>query len=342
VTAALARAALLAAALAAELGPGPPAAPRAHPLSVLARADRTEVRLGEPFGYAVEIRHPADEWYALPGELDAPPFRAGRAVCRRAVQREEALTTCALRVQLFELGARDLPDLRFLVQGPEGEATVAVPGARVTGVGLADPAVAPEALRLRGPAPPVPLLVPTLRPVLWALAAAAALLAALVLPRAWRARRRAGAELPPAPAPEVRFARRLDALLARGLPERGLAREFFFELSAILRELLAAATGVPALDLTTAELLERLERAGDPRVDLAALRRFAERADLVKYARAGAAPVECAAAVTYARELVRRITASISTPTSSGPFTLSVAPPQAARSRRATPARGRS
>ncbi len=308
-TAALARAALLLAAVAAEPGPAPPGAPpRAHPSSVLARAERTEVRLGEPFGYAVELRHPASERYTLAGgALDAPPFRAGPGVCRREADGAEARTSCALRVQLFELGPQDLPELRFAVEGPEGEATVTLPGARVTGVGLADDAAAPESLRLRAPAPPVALLVPTLRPLLWALAAAAGLVAAFVLPRLRRARRRAGAEPPPPPPPDARFARRLDALLARALPERGEARLFFFELSAIVREFLAAATGLPALDLTTAELLERLEREADPRLDLAALRRFAERADLVKYARAGAAPVECAAAVTFARELVRRI-----------------------------------
>jgi hypothetical protein len=104
-------------------------------------------------------------------------------------------------------------------------------------------------------------------------------------------------------APGARLARRLDALEAEGLAARGRGREHVAAVSAITREWLGAVTGVNALDLTTAELCERLARADDPRVDLAALRRFCEEADLVKYARAPAGPAECAAATAWARGL---------------------------------------
>jgi hypothetical protein len=318
-------AAALALALAAATGdPGAP--------SVAARVERTEVRLGEPFGYAIELRHPAEERYALPPEVDAPPFHGRGGECRRTAEGAEARTTCALRLVLFDLGPHDIPTVTLRVETAAGATTLAVPGPRVTGVGLADPAAPAEALRLRDPAPPVPLLVPTLRPLWWALGVLGAVAAALLLRRALRARARAAIE-PPAPVPpEARLAARLDALAARGLPERGRAREFFFELSAAVREYLGAATGVPALDLTTSELLERLSAAGDPRLDLAALRRFSEEADLVKYAAAAAPPVECAAAMQYARSLPRAFAVAVPAP----PFALSGAPPEAARSRRAT------
>jgi hypothetical protein len=303
-------AAAVAVALAVGAGGADPGGP-----SVAARVERTEVRLGEPFGYAIEIRHPPEERYALPPEVDLPPFHGRGGECRRLAEGAEARTTCALRLVLFDLGPHDIPAVTLRVETAAGATTLSVPGPRVTGVGLADPAAPPEALRLRDPAPPVPLLVPTLRPLWWALGALGAVVAALLVRRALGARARAAVE-PPAPVPpEARLAARLDALAAGGLPERGRAREFFFELSAAAREYLGAVTGVPALDLTTSELLERLAASGDPRLDLGALRRFSEEADLVKFAGAGAPPVECAAAMQYARGLPRTFETATATAT---------------------------
>lgn len=299
----------LSAALALALGAGgPPAAggaPPARPLSFVVRTERTEARLGEPFTYEIDVRHRPDEAYALAGDLDAPPFRGTARGCRRADAGGEARTTCTLSLALFALGPHDAPEVRLEATTPEGPAALAVPGPRITGVGIIDPAAAPEALALRPPAPAVPLLVPSLRLVAWAAGALAAAIALLLVVRAWRARARAAAEAAPPEPPAVRLRRRLDALEAKGLPARGLGREHVFELSEIVREWVGAVTGLNALDLTTDELVARLARAADPRVDLAALRRFSEEADLVKYARAPADPADCAAATAFARRLAR-------------------------------------
>lgn len=285
--------------------PGAPDAPAAAPpLSVVVRAERTEARLGEPVAYELEVRHRPDQSYALAGDLEAPPFRAAARGCRRTESGGEARTTCALSLSLYALGPHDVPDVKLAVRTPAGEAVLAVPGPRLTGVGIIDPAAPPERLALRGPAPPVPLMVPSLRVLAWAAGALALVLAALLLRRAWRARSRAASEPPPEPA-AVRLARRLDALEAKGLAARGLGREHVFEVSEIVREWLGAVTGVNALDLTTPELVERLRALGDPRLDVAALARFGERADLVKYARAPAGPADCAAATAFARGLAR-------------------------------------
>lgn len=307
------RAALLAAALAAELSPAAGEPPRAYPVSLLARAERSEVRLGEPFEYAIEVVHPAGERVTIAPGLDAPPFRGTGGGCRRAEQGAEARTTCVLRLALFALGTHEVPELRLAVLTPQGEATLAVPGPRVTAAGIIDPAAPAGSLALRDLAPPVPLLVPSLRAVWWTLAAAALALAALVARRLWRRRRRAAAAPAPPEPPDVRLARRLDALEAKALPARGLGGEHLAELSLAVREWIGAVAGVNALELTTAELLERLGRAGPPRLDLAALRRFCEASDLVKFARAPADPASCASATRWARELP----ASIPTSTSS-------------------------
>lgn len=296
---------LLAVALRAAGDPAPEGAPRAAPLAVLVRAERTEARLGEPFGYEIDVRHPADEVYTLPGDLDAPPFRGTARGCRRTEAGLEARTTCTLSLALFALGAHDVPEVHLAVRTAAGEAILAVPGPRITGAGIIDPAAPPETLALRDLAPPVPLLVPSLRLLLWAGAILAAVALAVLLVRARRARARSGAGAPSPEPPAVRLQRRLDALEAKGLPARGLGREHVFELSEIVREWVGAVAGLNALELTTAELVERLRHAPDPRLDVEALRRFGEQADLVKYARAPAGPADCAAATAFARGLAR-------------------------------------
>jgi hypothetical protein len=299
-------AALLAALAAAAGAPGgaDPAQPgAASPLSVLVRSERTEARLGEPFAYEIDVRHRPDESYALAGDLEAPPFRGTARGCKRTESSGEVRTTCALALALFALGPHDVPEVRLAARTPAGEAVLAVPGPRITGVGIIDPSVPADRLSLRDPAPPVPLLVPSLRLLWWAAGLAAAVALALLARRALRARARAASEPPPPEPASARLRRRLDELEAKGLPARGLGREHVFELSEIVREWVGAVAGLNALDLTTAELVERLRRATDPRLDPEAVRRFCEEADLVKYARAPAGPAECAAATAFARRL---------------------------------------
>jgi hypothetical protein len=286
-------------------GPAPAADPgaEAHPLSFGSRASKAAAKLGEPFDYVVEVRHRTEEWYALPEELSIAPFHAEGARCRRDERKEEAVTTCTMRLALFALGPVDVPDLALRVRTPAGPASLNVPGPRVTGTGVIDPAIPPEELALRDIAPPAPLLLRSLRLIWWALGTAAA---AALLFLAARALRRARAEreaTPQMPAAE-RFARRLDALEAEGLLERGEGRELVARLSVIVREYLGALTGLNALDLTTGELVGRLE--GDPRLDAVGLEVFLREADLVKFARQAAGREACAAVMAYARGLLER------------------------------------
>ncbi|WP_242393392.1 hypothetical protein [Anaeromyxobacter oryzisoli] len=304
----LAAVASLAASVAATApGPeAPAAAPAARPLSFQARAEKAEVKLGEPFGYAIEIRHRGDESYALPAAPVLAPFRAQDGRCQRAEAKGEVTTTCTLTLALFALGPQDVPELVLPVTTPGGPAVLRVPGPRVTGVGIIDPAAPPGKLELRDIAPPAPLLVRSLALVWWTIGVVAAALAAFFGWRWWRARARGAAE-PPVPLPaDVRFERRLDALEAERLPARGMGREHVARLSAIVREYLGAITGANALDLTTGELIAVVERSGDPRIAPEALGGFLATADLVKFAKAEPAPEASHAASAFARELLAR------------------------------------
>jgi hypothetical protein len=322
VIAAIALAAVLAQAPGAPASPGaePPAGKPPYP--VQARVQRTEVKLGEPFGYEIEVRHPASLTLALPEalpqdgvpsqskdgvlSLSKEPFVLEPGRCRREPAEDDVVSTCAMTAALIALGPHDLPALALALTGPGGTTTLQVPGPRVTGAGVLDPAAPTDRLVLRDLAPPAPLMVRSLRLVWWTLGVLAALAAALLAWRAWRRRRTRAVEPPPPVPPHERLARRLAALEADRLGERGHARAHFYRLSELVREYLGALLGVPALDLTTEELLERARASGDPRLDPDALRPFLEGVDLVKFARAEAGPVECAAGIAWTRGLLER------------------------------------
>jgi hypothetical protein len=287
--------------------PAPAASlPDAEPLGFHARADKASVRLGEPFAYQIEIRHRPGEWYVLHGDPDLAPFRADGVRCRRDQVRDEARTTCTMQLSLFALGPVDVPDLVFDVERPAGKggkARLAVPGPRITGVGMIDPKAPAGSLALRDIAPPVPLLVRSYRLLWWALGAALAAALALVSLRALH-RVRARRAAVPGPTPAQRFERRLRALEAEKLFLRGQGEEHVDRLAEAVREYLGALRGLPALDLTSAELITALRAAPDGHLDLAGLERFLAEADGVKFARWPARPEVCAAGLSWARALL--------------------------------------
>jgi hypothetical protein len=282
---------------------GEPLFPEAEPIGFHSQADKASVRLGEPVAYSVEVRHPPEEAYALHGKPALSPFEADGVRCRREVEKGEARTTCTMQLSLFALGPVDIPDVLFDVERPSGRARLSVPGPRITGVGVIDPRAPPAMVQLRDVAPPVPLLVASYRLLWWALglvAGAAAAVAAIRALRGARARRQVVVE----PTPFERFRRRLASIEAERLPQQGLGDEHVARLSEAVREYLGALSGLPALDLTSAELLSGLRPSPPAGVDLDGLEGFLRQADLVKFARRPAGPEVCHDGLQYARALL--------------------------------------
>ena len=142
----------------------------------------------------------------------------------------------------------------------------------------------------------------------WALLAVGALCAAALGFAAVRLLRRPVVEVPQAP--EEWALEQLDALAARDWIEAGLAREFYYRLSEIVRAYVERRFAVHAPEMTTEEFFATLARGGTTAVDRDALRQFLEATDLVKYAALAPTREDAQQAMSTARQFVK-VTAAL-------------------------------
>lgn len=115
--------------------------------------------------------------------------------------------------------------------------------------------------------------------------------------------------------PRERAFMELEQLLRRGLPEKGLYKDFYIELTQVVRRYIERSHGIRAPEQTTEEFLEAASR--HPRftpVVLARLRDFLQSADLVKFAGQEGNPQVASAAVRTAREYVEQDAAAQTPP----------------------------
>jgi hypothetical protein len=152
---------------------------------------------------------------------------------------------------------------------------------------------------------------PDYRPLRAALAALAALLAAAGV--AWWLWRRYAARLAAVAAPVDPFRKlpphvwvyeELEKLLARRLAEEGKIGIFYDELTRIVKQYLEGRYRVDLLERTTSEVPVALQHAGAPADAGQLARTLLESGDRVKFARRGAGPADCRAAVEEAYRLV--------------------------------------
>jgi hypothetical protein len=152
---------------------------------------------------------------------------------------------------------------------------------------------------------------PDYGPLKLALLAFAALL--VVAGLAWWLWRRYAAKLAAIAAPVDPFRRlpphvwvyeELEKLLARRLAEEGKIGLFYDELTHIVKQYLEGRYRVDLLERTTSEVPAELASAGAPTEAGSLARALLESGDRVKFARLGAGPAECRAAVEEAYRLV--------------------------------------
>jgi len=161
---------------------------------------------------------------------------------------------------------------------------------------------APDLARLEPMLPPQAMPAQFAAGWVAAIAAAAVLAAAaLVLVR----RRKRRVLVPRRQTPEEIAHAALAALLAENLPARGLIKEFYLRLTAIVRKYIEDTTGIRAPEQTTEEFLRDLRSreafAPERSVRLA---EFLEAADMIKYAGQEPRDGQIEEAISRAREFI--------------------------------------
>lgn len=280
---------LLAAAPAAAQEAPVAAAPPKAPVTVTTAFDPLpeRVQVGDRVTLLVTLSYPADAQVHFPGR----PFVGKRARLAGNIQAREAggdavverntLTVVPVRTGKLKIPAIEVPYV--LKDGTAG--TVSTEPLRLVVRSLLASETDPG---LKAPRGPVPYEQWNWW-LIWGVAAAGvALLAAAVTLVAVRiyAKHLRGLAPPPPPRPahEVAY-ERLAALRAEGLPEQGLAKEFYLALTEIVREYFGNRYEIGALGETSTELLGALARLETPGLSLEEVQVFLGDADLVKFAK---------------------------------------------------------
>ncbi len=254
--------------------------------SVRTVVDTTLVTVGDRIEVMVTVDAPSNAQVVWPDSLDLSPFEvvSARALPPQAAG-DRTQTSIVLSLTAFELGELEIPSFDVTVMASNGSREV-IPtdryGVEVVSVGADDTG---DIRDIRGP---VSIAVSVIRLVLWGLLLVALVVAALWALRRWRASRRGEQAAKPGPPPRPAHELALEALQrveSSPMLERGQVKEYHIEVSDILRRYVEARFRVPALEMTTGEVLGGLAKTGVGAEFRSGLQRLLDQCDMVKFAK---------------------------------------------------------
>lgn len=276
--------------------------------SLTTALDTTLITVGDRLTLQVRVEHAADAAVSWPDSVDVQPFEVLDArVAPTQTRGQTAVSTATFSLTTFELGEQELPafDVRVLhPDGREEELPTDRYGVEVVSVGVDDSG---DIREIRGPLA-IPLGMLRLLAFLVLL-----MLVGAALYAAWARRRRHDGDdgfqpgPPPRPAHEVAL-EELDRLESSTLLVEGRVKDFHIRVSEVLRRYVEARFRVPALEMTTWEVMGGLQSVGVDEGLRTDLRRFLDQCDLVKFAKAEPDERASRGVLQLGRELVYRST----------------------------------
>ena len=296
------------------------AAPDPDAPTVTARADKTEVHVGDVITLTVTAISKRGVPVNLPSTIELGPFSVlDRKENERDLGDGRVRRDFTLGVAAYETGDVEIPAVEVTYLGKGGEVrTAKTDPVPITIKSLI--ANDPEPT-LKDAAPPVAVMQRDWLLVYIAAAVAAAALGALV---AWlvirRLRARASFRPGPPPRPPHEIAlERLDRLGAYGFLENADNRPFYFAVSEVIREYLGARFGFDSLELTTDELGAELRRRAPRELVLGEIQGWLSAADLVKFAKISPTAAESRGTLETAIRIVTSTRPRIEPPVSTTP-----------------------
>jgi hypothetical protein len=250
--------------------------------------DTTVVTVGDRILLTVSVDHPSGSRVVWPDSLTLAlaPFEVLEAHATAPASRGESTrSSLILALAAFELGDLEIPSFDLEVVAQDGGTTALSTnrfGIQVLTVGLDEGG---DIRDIRGPLGiPVGLVQVS---VLFLGMILAVAVAWILFRRFWRKGGEAIAGAPASPSlPPHQLA--LDALARierSSLLERGQVKEYHIAVSEVLRIYIGGQFQVPALEMTTMDVMPGLEESGIPAGVLDGFGDFLHRCDLVKFAK---------------------------------------------------------
>jgi len=264
-------------------GPGL-AQPQPRPVKALASADSSHYLIGDWIRVTVELRHPRGATF----QPSIPDSIAGFTVLQRLpfVPMSDTVTRTGVIIARYDSASAVLPGLTYLSAVPGDTALIPV---STNTVSLAVQRIPVDSAGQARDLKPVMSIPYTLAEILL-FAGVLLLLAAggYFAYRLFRKKRQKGTvdtRLPILKAAHVVAYEQLAALKEKRLWQQGKVKEYYSELTEILRRYLEDRFGLMALEETTAEIIEGLQRKKLlPRI-IGEVSEVLVRADLVKFAK---------------------------------------------------------
>jgi hypothetical protein len=267
--------------------------------------------VGDKFLYANRIENPEHVRIepVPPGEKLGDASVLSKVFGLEGSTADTVAYACTLAV--YQPGRIEIPALTFIATDTSGNSTEftgqsmaleirSVLPPDTSGLEIAD---IREPYRLRGPIWPY-IVIP--------LAVALILLGLLWMRKRIR-KKTIVPEAPPRPPWEIAF-EELDTLKRKRHPEFGRIRQYYFELSLIVRAYLERRYGFPAVESTTYEIENQVLLKGIDKKLYSLLFDFFFRADLAKFAKLDPSRSEAGADLSFAFEFVRRTIPTVEHP----------------------------
>ena len=278
----------------------------AQEVRIAAQVDTTVIHVGDPVAVRLSVDHPEGWVVEWPDSFEVAPFevlRSAAAAPVAAATGDGMRSAATLVVTSFELGELELPSIALSVTAPDGTSETLLTDPFRIGVVSVGIDESGDLRDIRGP-----LSIPRS----WWFVLPLLLIAVAVAAGVYHLRRRrrdspeAAPAVPRAP-PKPFHVIALEALRAlekSSLLEQGRVKEYHVRISEIIREYVEGQMEVPALELTTREVVEGMRGAAVGAAITEKFRTFLERCDLVKFAKLRPGADESREVMGWARDLV--------------------------------------
>ncbi len=279
-------------------------------ISIESKVDRSTIRIGDLIKYTILVTRTPDVEVEMPGlaaNLGSFEIRDYEIFDSEASE-GQVIDKFEYTISTFDVGEFEIPPLEFyyIVANDTTKNVLKTRKIKIT----VESIVPSEAGDIRDVKSPLEMSRDLRRIIIWSSIGFAVLLLTLAGLYVWR-RKKAGRGLlpkrvePPRPAHEVAL-EQLKELETSSLLEEGKVKKYYIEISEIIRRYIEGRFFIVALELTTFELLQKLESENVEAEAIRMIQEFLESCDLAKFAKYVPAEEKNRAALSRGVEIVEK------------------------------------